>query len=134
MPSFNPITLGHMVFKTLKNLFSRPQHMKVTRWLTLFIFASSSVFAFILGCATRIRLQLIPDQKLLREHVELDLKNATRQLIDLRNEASRNQILIQKQPNAATNLPQACYEALVHPGMVSHPHPKVNRTLILISP
>ncbi|KAL7517141.1 hypothetical protein ACHAWX_002089 [Stephanocyclus meneghinianus] len=124
MPSFNPITLGHMVFKTLKNLFSRPQHMKVTRWSTLIIFASSSVFAFILGCATRIRLQLIPDQKLLRAHVELDLKNATSQLIDLRNEASRNQILIQKQPIAASNLPQACHEALVHPGMVSHPHPK----------
>ena len=88
------------------------------------------MLAFLLGCATRIRLQeqLIPDEKLLIAHAELDLKYATRQLIDLRNEANRNQILLQKQPIVASTLPEACYEALVHPGMVSHPDPMVNRT------
>ena len=76
-------------------------------------------------------MQLIHDVDILSAHADLDMKNAARQLIDLRNETHRNQVLLQKQHNGVSNLrpfDEACYEALVHPGMISHPDPKVNRT------
>eukprot|EP00804_Cyclotella_cryptica_P023178 CCRYP_000385-RE/>CCRYP_000385-RE protein AED:0.05 eAED:0.05 QI:629/1/1/1/1/0.83/6/648/468 len=118
-----------MVCNTLKDSSSHTQHMKVSRWSALFIFVWSSMFAFVLGCATRIRLQLqlLRDERTLSGHTELDLKNSTLQLINLRNEAHQNEDLLRKKTKAESRerfFDAVCYEALVHPGLVSHSNPK----------
>lgn len=77
-----------------------------------------------------MQVQSIHQEKIMSARAELDLKNATRQLIDLRIEAHENQVLPQKQPHAGSNMQSfdgACFETLVHPGMLSHPNPGVSR-------
>lgn len=117
----------------------RTYHVNVSLCLGLLIFVSSSAFAFILGCATRIQLKLeVLSQEKTKVEVPLQhgaYLSSNKSIPNLLLEGHREQVSLFQSEQAKTTKTglsffddPSCYEVMVHPGMIVHSDPKVNHT------